>query len=144
MYVLVSGFRQQQWIINFLSHGSLRGMWISRTITWHENEVSMQSNTAVFPNQYLVIKPSDQSSLLWQFERDVMIWNNKKYISKPLLVKEDSAIQKHRRWYSQFYSENSPRLRFQHDTLDFWSDPWSGLKVTFTSDWQWDPGVIEK
>ncbi|MCJ8741186.1 hypothetical protein PDJAM_G00067900 [Pangasius djambal] len=54
-----------------------------------------------------------------QFERDVMIWNNKKYISKPLLVKEDSAIQKHRRWYSQFYSENSPRLRFQHDTLDF-------------------------
>ncbi|KAM9338693.1 cholesterol 7-desaturase nvd [Symphorus nematophorus] len=54
-----------------------------------------------------------------QFERDVMIWNNKKYISKPLLVKEDSAIQKHRRWFSQFYSENSPRLQYQHDTLDF-------------------------
>ncbi|RXN08595.1 cholesterol 7-desaturase-like protein [Labeo rohita] len=54
-----------------------------------------------------------------QFERDVMIWNNKTYISKPMLVKEDSAIQKHRRWFSQFYSENSPRLRYQHDTLDF-------------------------
>ncbi|XP_041826125.1 cholesterol 7-desaturase nvd [Melanotaenia boesemani] len=54
-----------------------------------------------------------------QFERDVMIWNNKKYISKPLLVKEDSTIQKHRRWYSQFYSENSPRLQYQRDTLDF-------------------------
>lgn len=54
-----------------------------------------------------------------QFERDVMIWNNKKYISKPLLVKEDSAIQKHRRWFSQFYSDNSPRLRYQHNTLDF-------------------------
>ncbi|XP_051794690.1 cholesterol 7-desaturase nvd [Acanthochromis polyacanthus] len=54
-----------------------------------------------------------------QFERDVMIWNNKKYISKPLLVKEDSAIQKHRRWFSQFYSENSPRLQYQRDTLDF-------------------------
>ncbi|TRY95146.1 hypothetical protein DNTS_003854 [Danionella cerebrum] len=54
-----------------------------------------------------------------QFERDVMIWNNKTYISKPLLVKEDSAIQKHRRWYSQFYSENSPRLRYQQDTLEF-------------------------
>ncbi|XP_029301014.1 cholesterol 7-desaturase [Cottoperca gobio] len=54
-----------------------------------------------------------------QFERDVMIWNNKKYISKPLLVKEDSAIQKHRRWFSQFYSENSPRLQHQRDTLDF-------------------------
>ncbi|XP_061555133.1 cholesterol 7-desaturase nvd isoform X3 [Phycodurus eques] len=55
----------------------------------------------------------------WKFERDVMIWNNKKYISKPLLVKEDSAIQKHRRWYSQFYSENSPRLQYQRNTLDF-------------------------
>ncbi|XP_077944358.1 cholesterol 7-desaturase nvd isoform X3 [Gasterosteus aculeatus] len=54
-----------------------------------------------------------------QFERDVMIWNNKKYISKPLLVKEDSAIQKHRRWFSQFYSENSPQLQYQRDTLDF-------------------------
>ncbi|XP_042365709.1 cholesterol 7-desaturase nvd isoform X2 [Plectropomus leopardus] len=54
-----------------------------------------------------------------QFERDVMIWNNKKYISKPLLVKEDAAIQKHRRWFSQFYSENSPRLQYQRDTLDF-------------------------
>ncbi|XP_030005532.1 cholesterol 7-desaturase [Sphaeramia orbicularis] len=54
-----------------------------------------------------------------QFERDIMIWNNKKYISKPLLVKEDSAILKHRRWYSQFYSENSPRLQYRRDTLDF-------------------------
>lgn len=49
-----------------------------------------------------------------------MIWNNKKYVSKPLLVKEDSAIQKHRRWFSQFYSENSPRLQHRRDTLDFW------------------------
>ncbi|PIO38835.1 hypothetical protein AB205_0053750 [Aquarana catesbeiana] len=54
-----------------------------------------------------------------QFERDVMVWNNKKYISKPLLVKEDSAIAKHRRWYSQFYSDNSPRLTFQEDGLDW-------------------------
>uniref|UniRef100_A0A3Q3ILA7 3-ketosteroid-9-alpha-monooxygenase oxygenase component-like C-terminal domain-containing protein n=1 Tax=Monopterus albus TaxID=43700 RepID=A0A3Q3ILA7_MONAL len=54
-----------------------------------------------------------------QFERDVMIWNNKKYVSKPILVKEDSAIQKHRRWFSQFYSENSPRLQYQCDVLDF-------------------------
>ncbi|XP_034048140.1 cholesterol 7-desaturase [Thalassophryne amazonica] len=54
-----------------------------------------------------------------QFERDVMIWNNKKYVSKPVLTKEDSAIQKHRRWFSQFYSQNSPRLQLQRDTLDF-------------------------
>ncbi|KAM6902304.1 cholesterol 7-desaturase nvd [Xenentodon cancila] len=54
-----------------------------------------------------------------QFERDVMIWNHKKYTSKPVLVKEDSAIRKHRRWYRQFYSENSPRLEYRRDTLDF-------------------------
>ncbi|XP_072344230.1 cholesterol 7-desaturase nvd isoform X1 [Scyliorhinus torazame] len=54
-----------------------------------------------------------------QFERDVMIWNNKKYISKPLLVKEDSAIARHRRWYTQFYSQNSPRFTAQLDSLDW-------------------------
>ncbi|XP_069097404.1 cholesterol 7-desaturase nvd-like isoform X1 [Pleurodeles waltl] len=54
-----------------------------------------------------------------QFERDVMIWNNKKYVSKPLLVKEDSAIQRHRRWFSQFYSENSPKLYFQHEGMEW-------------------------
>ncbi|XP_071948403.1 cholesterol 7-desaturase nvd-like [Antedon mediterranea] len=61
--------------------------------------------------------------LLWaeavQIERDVMIWNHKTYVDKPLLVKEDHLIAKHRRWYSQFYSENSPRLKLQKDTLDF-------------------------
>ncbi|CAH2317045.1 cholesterol 7-desaturase-like [Pelobates cultripes] len=54
-----------------------------------------------------------------QFERDVMVWNNKKYVSKPLLVKEDAAIQKHRRWYSQFYSENSPQFSYQQESLDW-------------------------
>lgn len=65
-----------------------------------------------------VLCPSSPPPLV-QFERDVMIWNNKTYVAKPLLVKEDSAIQKHRRWFSQFYSENSPRLQYQRDTLDF-------------------------
>ncbi|XP_031569651.1 cholesterol 7-desaturase-like isoform X2 [Actinia tenebrosa] len=44
-----------------------------------------------------------------QIERDIMIWNYKRYEAKPLLVKEDNLIGKHRRWYSQFYSENSPQ-----------------------------------
>eukprot|EP00054_Salpingoeca_dolichothecata_P017779 m.107689 g.107689 ORF g.107689 m.107689 type:complete len:449 (-) comp22591_c0_seq4:206-1552(-) len=47
-----------------------------------------------------------------QVERDVMVWNNKTYQKKPLLVPEDSLIAKHRRWYSQFYSENSPTFSF--------------------------------
>ncbi|CAO4379781.1 unnamed protein product [Caenorhabditis nigoni] len=45
-----------------------------------------------------------------QFERDVFIWSNKKYIKSPLLVRNDGPIQKHRRWFSQFYTENSPRM----------------------------------
>ena len=40
-------------------------------------------------------------------ERDIAIWGLKKYEDKPIIVKEDSLIAKHRRWYSQFYSEHS-------------------------------------
>ncbi|KAL8574978.1 hypothetical protein ACOMHN_064509 [Nucella lapillus] len=56
-----------------------------------------------------------------QVERDVMIWNNKQYEGRPMFVKskEDSLISRHRRWYSQFYSENSPRLHFQKDSMEW-------------------------
>ncbi|GAB0198340.1 cholesterol 7-desaturase nvd-like [Grus japonensis] len=54
-----------------------------------------------------------------QFERDITIWNNKQYLPKPLLVREDSSIQKHRRWYAQFYSEKSMRLPAQKEGLDW-------------------------
>ncbi|GAB6033146.1 hypothetical protein CHUAL_012755 [Chamberlinius hualienensis] len=52
-------------------------------------------------------------------ERDMMIWNHKIFLNKPLLVKEDKYIPKLRRWYQQFYSENSPRLSFRKDTLEW-------------------------
>lgn len=57
------------------------------------------------------------SPLAMQVDRDLMIWNNKRYVSKPVLVKsmEDSLVQRHRRWYSQFYSEHSPRLKVTSD-----------------------------
>ncbi|KFW93402.1 Cholesterol desaturase daf-36, partial [Phalacrocorax carbo] len=54
-----------------------------------------------------------------QFERDITIWNNKQYLPKPLLVREDSGIQKHRRWYAQFYSKKSVRLKVQKEGLDW-------------------------
>ncbi|RWS13098.1 cholesterol 7-desaturase-like protein [Dinothrombium tinctorium] len=41
------------------------------------------------------------------FERDIRIWREKKYLSNPRLVKEDSAIAKFRKWFKQFYSDNS-------------------------------------
>jgi cholesterol 7-dehydrogenase len=38
-----------------------------------------------------------------QFCRDVVIWNNKTYISKPMIVKNDGNILGFRRWYAKFY-----------------------------------------
>ena len=34
---------------------------------------------------------------LRQVERDVMVWNNKMYRAKPMLMAEDSLIAQHRR-----------------------------------------------
>ena len=43
------------------------------------------------------------------FERDVTVWNSKRYVSKPLAGGEDKLLLKHRRWYSQFYSSLSDK-----------------------------------
>lgn len=56
---------------------------------------------------------------LFQVERDIMIWNSKVYQSQPLLVAEDRQILKFRRWYNQFYSENSPKFNFRKDSLEW-------------------------
>ncbi|XP_045597725.1 cholesterol 7-desaturase nvd isoform X2 [Procambarus clarkii] len=53
------------------------------------------------------------------FERDIMIWNNKQYLSHPLLVSEDRLILRFRRWYTQFYSENSPKFTFKKESMDW-------------------------
>ncbi|XP_071498559.1 cholesterol 7-desaturase nvd-like [Diadema antillarum] len=54
-----------------------------------------------------------------QFERDITIWNHKTYLNKPVLVAQDRLIGKHRRWYSQFFSEHTPRFSDQKPTLDW-------------------------
>ncbi|XP_046385248.1 cholesterol 7-desaturase nvd [Ischnura elegans] len=41
------------------------------------------------------------------FERDMMVWNHKMYLDRPILVSEDRAITRYRRWYGQFYSGSS-------------------------------------
>lgn len=47
-----------------------------------------------------------------QVERDIQIWNNKKFVRRPLLVRSevDAVLSRHRTWYNQFYSEHSPRM----------------------------------
>ena len=49
----------------------------------------------------------------------MLVWNHKQFEDKPLLVKEDRLISRYRRWYSQFYSENSPKHTFQKDTMEW-------------------------
>jgi cholesterol 7-dehydrogenase len=53
-------------------------------------------------------------------EQDVPIWNNKTYRMNPTLVKSDGPIMQFRRWYSQFYSENSPTLKSLSDRSLDW------------------------
>lgn len=50
-------------------------------------------------------------------ERDIMIWNSKQFYARPLLLKEDRRIKEFRRWYQQFYSENSPKFTFHKEDL---------------------------
>ncbi|OZJ02605.1 hypothetical protein BZG36_04279 [Bifiguratus adelaidae] len=45
------------------------------------------------------------SAFLEQVERDIPIWNHKKYEHHPILGKSEGTILKYRRWFRQFYSE---------------------------------------
>eukprot|EP00455_Lapot_gusevi_P038996 TRINITY_DN4368_c0_g2_i1.p1 TRINITY_DN4368_c0_g2~~TRINITY_DN4368_c0_g2_i1.p1 ORF type:complete len:419 (+),score=112.61 TRINITY_DN4368_c0_g2_i1:83-1339(+) len=54
-----------------------------------------------------------------QFERDVPIWDRKKFNDKPVLVREDGNIAAFRRWYRQFYSDNSGRFDYGPQGMDW-------------------------
>ncbi|VVC25110.1 Rieske [2Fe-2S] iron-sulphur domain [Cinara cedri] len=53
------------------------------------------------------------------FERDVVIWNHKTYIEKPLASKQEITLLAHRKWYKQFYSNNSHNFSFRKETMDW-------------------------
>ncbi|KAL7295688.1 hypothetical protein TKK_0011041 [Trichogramma kaykai] len=53
------------------------------------------------------------------FQRDVDVWNHKKYMDKPMLVSEDKNIKHFRRWYKQFYSISSPTYESAKDSLEW-------------------------
>jgi len=50
-----------------------------------------------------------------QFARDVVIWNNKTYVSKPIIVKGDGNISGFRRWYSKFYRDMTEKRNLSQD-----------------------------
>ncbi|XP_015181168.1 PREDICTED: cholesterol 7-desaturase [Polistes dominula] len=53
------------------------------------------------------------------FERDVAIWNHKRFETRPMLVKEDKTISTYRKWYAQFYSANSPTYQTATKSLQW-------------------------
>jgi cholesterol 7-desaturase len=40
-----------------------------------------------------------------QYQNDIMIWENKKFLKNPVLVKGDGPMNKQRRWFKQFYEK---------------------------------------
>nr|XP_018897040.1 PREDICTED: cholesterol 7-desaturase-like [Bemisia tabaci] len=52
-------------------------------------------------------------------ERDFLVYNFKGIEAKPNVVKEGGQILEFRRWYNKFYTEHTPRLKFQVDTLSW-------------------------
>lgn len=58
-------------------------------------------------------------SLIVQVDRDLMVWNNRTIMGNPRLQKEEKVQKTFRRWFSQFYSENSERLGDRKEGLDW-------------------------
>lgn len=50
------------------------------------------------------------NALTIQFERDIPIWNNKRWVRAPMAVKEDGPILKYRRWTKQFYCHEGGKV----------------------------------
>ncbi|CAN7993098.1 unnamed protein product [Ixodes hexagonus] len=60
------------------------------------------------PGQPLFVRWLYFAGFKSMIERDIAIWNRKAYLKNPCLVKEERTIAAFRKWYSQFYSVNSP------------------------------------
>lgn len=85
----------------------------AKFIIWGE-AIMVCHNTRQHRQQY-----SHRCSML-QFERDMVVWNNMKFIDKPLLLKEEKSIRAFRIWFSQFYTESSRTLaQLKDETLQW-------------------------
>jgi len=51
-----------------------------------------------------------------QYEKDIVIWNQKQFLPAAQIVKNDGPIVQYRRWFKQFYSEIGTKKKFDlHD-----------------------------
>ncbi|KAF9923632.1 hypothetical protein FBU30_006355 [Linnemannia zychae] len=51
------------------------------------------------------------------FDDDILVWQHKTYLRKPMFVKEDAPVKRFRDYYKKFYSPNS--RTYAHDRLDW-------------------------
>ncbi|KAK6621630.1 hypothetical protein RUM44_001437 [Polyplax serrata] len=100
-------------------NGSWGPMILLQAVTPVEPQLQKVVNRIYAPPMQLITAKLMLYGELIMFERDIMVWNHKKYLSKPQLVKEDKALARHRRWYSQFYSKNSPKFTFRKETTEW-------------------------
>ncbi|XP_054159641.1 cholesterol 7-desaturase nvd-like [Oppia nitens] len=49
---------------------------------------------------------------LRMLERDIIIWNNKKFLKNPIITKNEKSLLQFRRWFNQFYTKEDPRKQW--------------------------------
>jgi hypothetical protein len=89
------------------------GLGVIRTLGW---STFMSSTTPIDAEHVLVrwifTTPKDGPStpdevadlFLGGVSQDIPIWENKVYVERPVLVKQERTILEHREWAKQFYS----------------------------------------
>jgi hypothetical protein len=78
------------------------------------NIVHAQRNVPRFIAKFIL------KSLAIQFERDLPIWNAKRWLRKPLIIKSDGPIQQYRRWMKQFYANNGGKCIRSANGVEMW------------------------
>ena len=61
-------------------------------------------------------------STLVQFERDFIVWTNKRWLRAPMAVREDGPILKYRRWVKQFFDRDGGELKRDMDAGELMID----------------------
>jgi hypothetical protein len=103
--------------VELLLNTSLGSMYILQTVTPIEPLLQRVTHQIFSPS---LVAPYAKLIFLGEclmFERDIAIWNHKKYERQPALVREDRAISAYRRWYLQFYSPHSPTYKMAKKDL---------------------------
>ncbi|EEC12717.1 conserved hypothetical protein [Ixodes scapularis] len=70
-------------------------------------KIRMQHRLYFEPGTNWVVRLFHTMAMRHMVDRDAEIWNHKIFLKQAALVKEDKTIAAFRKWYSQFYSDNS-------------------------------------